>query len=174
MISSWVQNQQKRKIIPIKQSSFLRKRNSRKLYNVTKIKSRNILTNISYNWLKQKDYDNQSFVIDLFSYILLHFNPINLERKFFEDDDKDYINMTRVKCMPKELLDFIIQEYYFKVLYNLEFKYAIDNDIIKQFMLANPNFMNLLINYFKQHALKYQYVYSNLFQKYFIELIIMV
>ena len=117
--------------------------------------------------MKQKDYDNQYFVIDLFSYILLHFNPINLERKFFEDDDKDYINMTRVKCMPKELLDFIIQEYYFKVLYNLEFKYATDIDIIKQFMLANPNFMNLLINNFKQHALKYQYMYSNLFQKYF-------
>ena len=66
------QNQQKRKIIPTKQSSFLRKTNSRKLYSATKVRSRNVLTNISYNWLKQKDYDNQSFVIDSFSYILLH------------------------------------------------------------------------------------------------------
>ena len=153
------QNQQKRKIILTRQSSFLRKRNSKKLYSATKIESRNFLTCISYNRLKQKDYDNQSFVIDTFSYILLHFNPINLERKFFENDDKDYINMIWVKCMPKELLDFISQEYYFKSLYNLEFKYANANDIIKQFMLVNPNHMNYLIQYFKQHALKYQYMY---------------
>ena len=153
------QNQQKRKIILTRQSSFLRKRNSKKLYSATKIESRNFLTCISYNRLKQKDYDNQSFVIDTFSYILLHFNPINLERKFFENDDKDYINMIWVKCMPKELLDFISQEYYFKSLYNLEFKYANANDIIKQFLLVNPNHMNYLIQYFKQHALKYQYMY---------------
>ena len=65
--------------------------------------------------------------------------------------------------MPKGLLDFISQENYFKLLYNLEFKYETANDIIKQFMLTNPNHMNLLIHYFKQQALKYQYVYSNLF-----------
>ena len=153
------QNQQKRKIILTRQSSFLRKRNSKKLYSATKIESRNFLTCISDNRLKQKDYDNQSFVIDTFSYILLHFNPINLERKFFENDDKDYINVIWVKCMPKELLDFISQEYYFKSLYNLEFEYANANDIIKQFMLVNPNHMNYLIQYFKQHALKYQYMY---------------
>ena len=82
---------------------------------------------------------------------------MNLEKKFVENDNKDYISMIWVKCMPKELLDFISQEYYFKLLYNLEFQYATANDIIKQFTLANPNHMNLLIQYFKQHALKYQY-----------------
>ena len=71
------------------------------------------------------------------------------------------------KCIPKELLDFIGQKYYSKLLYNLGFKYANANDIIKQFTLKNPNQMNLLIHYFKQHALTYQCVYSNLFPKYF-------
>ena len=58
------------KVLPTKQSSSLRKRNSRKLQSATIIKLRNVLTNISYNRLKQKDYDNQSFVIDSFSYIM--------------------------------------------------------------------------------------------------------
>ena len=71
------------------------------------------------------------------------------------------------KMYVKELLDFNTQDYYFKLLYNLTFKYATTTNIIKQFTLANPNHMNLLIHYFKQHALKYQYVYSNLFPKYF-------
>ena len=74
------------------------------------IKLRNVLTNISYNRLKQKDYDNQSFVIDSFSYIMQRFHPANLKIKFFENEDKDFINMLRVKCNPKELLNFMSQE----------------------------------------------------------------
>ena len=128
----------------------MRKTNSRKLYSATKIKSRNFLTNISYNQLKQKNYDNQSFVIDSISYILLH-NPINLERKFFEKDDKEFINMLWLKCMPKEFPDFISQEYYFKLLHNLGFKYATANDIIKQFTLAHPN--HLFIQTYFQNTL---------------------
>ena len=139
------QQQKKGKILPTKQSSFLRKRNSRKLFIATKTKLRNVLTSILFNWLKQKSYDNQSFVIDSFSYILLHFNPINVEGKCFENKDKDLINTLWVKCIPKELLDFISQEYYFKLLYNSEFKYATANDIIKQVTLANPNYNNSLL-----------------------------
>ena len=123
----------------------MRKRNSRKLFIATKTKLRNVLTSILFNWSKQKSYDNQSFVIDSFSYILLHFNPINLEGKCFENKDKDLINTLWVKCIPKELLDFISQEYYFKLLYNSEFKYATANDIIKQVTLANPNYNNSLL-----------------------------
>ena len=144
-----IKNSKKEKYYQPNKVVFLGKRNSRKLYCATKIKSRIFLTNVSYNRSKQKDYDNQSFVIDSFLYILLHFNPINLERKFFENDSKDFINMLWVKCMSKELLDFIIQDYYLKLLYNLTFKHATANDIIKQFRLANPNHMNLLIHYFK-------------------------
>ena len=139
------QQQKKGKILPTKQSSFLRKRNSRKLFIATKTKLRNVLTSILFNWLKQKSYDNQSFVIDSFSYILLHFNPINVEGKCFENKDKDLINTLWLKCIPKELLDFISQEYYFKLLYNSEFKYATANDIIKQVTLANPNYNNSLL-----------------------------
>ena len=122
----------------------MRKRNSRKLFLATKTKLRNFLTSILYNRLKQKGYDNQSFVIDSFSYILLHFNPINFEGKCFENKDKDLRKRLWVKCIPKELLDFISQEY-FKLLYNLEFKYATANDIIKQVTLANPNYNNSLL-----------------------------
>ena len=80
----------------------------------------------------------------------MHFNPIKLKSKFVKNDDKDFIKMLWVKCMPKELLDFIILlDYFFKLLYKLTFKYANSNNIIKQFSLANPNHMILLIHYFK-------------------------
>ena len=46
------------------------KKNLRKKYSTTKIKLRNFLTNISYNRLKVKAYDNLSLVIDIYSFKL--------------------------------------------------------------------------------------------------------
>lgn len=56
--------------------------------------------------------------------MLLHFNGLIFERECFENNDKELINMLWFKCMSKELIDFISQEYYSKLFYNLGFKYA--------------------------------------------------
>ena len=81
------------------------KKNARKKYSATKIKSRHFSTNISYNRLKKKDYENSSFIIDsvFFVFILLNFNPFNLERKFIEKDDKRFVNLLWEKCILHEL-----------------------------------------------------------------------
>ena len=49
-------------------------------YSSTKVKTRNLLTNVSYRQYNLKD-EKRSFYIDLFSYILLNLNPIGLDRK---------------------------------------------------------------------------------------------
>ena len=53
-----------------------------KRYSPTNVKSRNFLTNISYNHLKHVDFDNALFVIDFFTYILFNLNPLFIEQKF--------------------------------------------------------------------------------------------
>ena len=40
-----------------------------------KINSINFSTNISYNHLKNIDFDNASFIIDCYTYILFSLNP---------------------------------------------------------------------------------------------------
>ena len=42
----------------------------KKKYSSTKVKARNFLTNISYNGIKNKDYENRTFVIDIFAYMI--------------------------------------------------------------------------------------------------------
>ena len=44
-------------------------------YSSTKVKTRNLLTNVSYRQYNLKD-EKRSFYIDLFSHILLNLNPI--------------------------------------------------------------------------------------------------
>ena len=39
-------------------------------YSNTKVKARNLLTNVSYRRFKQKDFNNASFIIDILSFIV--------------------------------------------------------------------------------------------------------
>ena len=48
----------------------------------TKIKSRNFLTNTSYNRFKHMDFNNASFIIDCFTNILVNLNSFSVEQNF--------------------------------------------------------------------------------------------
>ena len=75
------------KIIPKKTI----KKCSNNNYSPTKVKSRNFLTNIPYNRLKHIDFNNVSFIIDFYSYILFNLNPFSLERKLDNKSDREYV-----------------------------------------------------------------------------------
>ena len=75
------------KIIPKK---TIKKRN-KKNYSPAKVRSRNFLTNISYNRLKRINFNNASFIIDCYTYILFNLNPFFLERKFDNKSDRKYV-----------------------------------------------------------------------------------
>ena len=47
-------------------------------YSPTKVRSRNFLTNISYNCFNSIDFDNASFIISCFTCILFNLNPFFL------------------------------------------------------------------------------------------------
>ena len=47
-------------------------------YSKTKVKTRNLLTNVSYKRFKQSDFNNPSFIVDILLFLVQNFNPINL------------------------------------------------------------------------------------------------
>ena len=57
------------------------KRNSTTNYSNTKVNPRNLLTNVSYRRFKQSDFNTSSFIVDILSFLVQNFNPINLDRK---------------------------------------------------------------------------------------------
>ena len=60
-------NVDREKIIPKK---GMRKNRNSKNYSPTKVKARNFLMNISYNRLKNPDFDNSLFITDCYTYTL--------------------------------------------------------------------------------------------------------
>ena len=51
----------------------------RKDYSTTKVKTRNLLTNVSFRRFKQSDFHKNSVIIDVLSFLIQNVNPINLE-----------------------------------------------------------------------------------------------
>ena len=64
-----------------------------KPYNTTRIKSRTILTNISYNKAKEEDLIDRSFAFNIYVLTTKNINPFSLERIIFDVKDREMINM---------------------------------------------------------------------------------
>ena len=50
-------------------------------YSITKLKTRNLLTNVSYRRYKPEDVEKTNFVIGVFSFLTQNLNPTGLNRK---------------------------------------------------------------------------------------------
>ena len=68
-------------------------RTAKSSYSNTKVKARNLLTNVSYRRYKQQDFNNARFVIDILSFLVQNFNPSNLDRKLYNENERLYIRM---------------------------------------------------------------------------------
>ena len=143
------------------------KKRSNKKYSPSKVKSRNFLTNICYNRLKRIDFDNASFIIDCYTYILFNLNPIFLEQKFDNKSDREHVETLWNYPIPNKFYIYICRNDNFIALNKLSLKYQNTFDILNNFILEdNSNFL-LLRGCFKKNALLYQYIYSAPFLKYF-------
>ena len=63
----------------------------RKDYSNTKVKTRNLLTNVSYRRFKQTDFNKKKFIVDIMSFLTQNFNPINLDRKLDSEKERDMV-----------------------------------------------------------------------------------
>ena len=136
-------------------------------YSSTKVEARNFLSNVSYNRIKNSDYQNKSFVVDCYSFLLLYLNPFYLERKFETVIERDYVNLMWSFMMPETLYNFICKEDNFKTLNKLRLKFHETNEIIKIFLEDDLSQFDVLRNYLIKHSRSYQFIYGNLFPRYF-------
>ena len=69
-----------------------------KPYNTTRTKSRNFLSNISYNGVKEEDLFGRNFVFDVYTLVTKNINPFLLERKIFDVKNREMICMFWEEC----------------------------------------------------------------------------
>ena len=135
-------------------------------YSPTKVKARNFLTNVSYNRIKNSDFENRSFIIDCYSFILLYLNPFYLKRKFENILDREFVKVIWCLLMLNNFYNFISQSENFKVLNKLKLKYQEANEILKSFTDDKTQFQ-MLKDFLIRNLTHYQFVFGNLFPKCF-------
>ena len=106
----------------------------KKKYSSAKVKARNFLTNISYNGLKQKDYENRAFVIDIFAYLILYFNPYNVNGKFETELERAYINILWSILMPQNFYIFVSKKENIQLLNKKNAKFQDAVEVIQLFI----------------------------------------
>ena len=60
-------------------------------YSNTKVKTRNLLTNISYRKFTQSDFHKDSFIVDILSFLVQNFNPVNLDIKLDTEKERETV-----------------------------------------------------------------------------------
>ena len=76
-------------------------------FSNTKVKTRNLLTNVSYRRYKPEDLEKTNFVIDVFSFLTQNLNPTCLDRKRETLLERDYVKMIWDSCVPHKFTKFM-------------------------------------------------------------------
>ena len=145
----------------------------KKKYSSTKVKARNFLTNISYNGIKNKDYENQTFVIDIFAYLILYFNPYAITGKFETDLERAYINILWTQLLPQSFYLFVSNKENIQILNKKNAKFQDAVEIVKLFIeatdanITQESQYQLVQSFLRKYIKMYQFVFANLFPKYY-------
>ena len=107
----------------------------RKHYSNTKVKARNLLTNVSYRRFKQSDLNKISFIVDMLSFLVKNFNPINLERKFDVYKEHDMIKYLWEDCIPHDFVRYMYKQENYAVISKPNLTYQKANNIVKNYLL---------------------------------------
>ena len=94
-----------------------------------------MLTNVSYRRFKQSDFNKDSFIIDILSFLIQNFNPINLERKLDLEKERDMIKFLWGECIPHDFVRYMYQQVNYNVISKPNVTYQKANKIVKQLFL---------------------------------------
>ena len=134
-------------------------------YSNTKVKTRNLLTNVAYIRFKQSDFMKDSFVIDLLSFLVQNCNPINLEIKLETGKKRDMVKFMWDVCIPHELVDFMLKHKSYNIISQPNLTYQKANVTAKNYLLEDDNRINHLKYKMAEKFNLIHYIYSFLYAK---------
>ena len=132
-------------------------------YSSTKVKARNLLTNVGYRRFKESDFINVSFITDILSFVLYNFNPINIERKVDTENEQRMISFLWEVCIPSSLTTCIFQPENYQIIADPKLTYQKANKIVKEWV-ANANVTDVS-NIIAQNFKSIHFIYSSLYPK---------
>ena len=85
-------------------------------YTSTRIKARNVLSNIAYTGVKSEDFVSNDFTFDIITLLTKTINPFSLERKITDVKNRDIVYMFWEECIEKSFYKHICENENFMYL----------------------------------------------------------
>ena len=128
---------------------------------MARIKSQNFLTNISYNGVKEEDFFDRSFVLDIYVLTTKNINPFSLEGNIFYVKDREMINMFWEDCNEPSFHKRICQPEYFLYLNGKNVIYPQVAEIVMNYIEADDENFDKLKRKLIEKKKIFQIVYSS-------------
>ena len=142
-----------------------KKMKRKKDYSNKKVKTRNLLTNVSYRRFKQSDFNKNSFIIDILLFLVQNFNPINLERKLDIEKERDMIKFLWDECILHDFIRYLYKQVNYIEISKSNLTYQKANNIVKNFISEDLNQIYTLKYKIDERFPLIHYIYSTLFSK---------
>ena len=133
-------------------------------YSSTKVKARNLLTNVGYRRFKESDFLNLNFIMDILSFLLQNFNPINIDQKIDTEDEHLMISFIWEVCVPYEFAAEIYKSPNYQIIADPKLTYQKANQIVKTWLISYDK-RNELCQTIKENFKTLHYIYSTLYPK---------
>ena len=134
------------------------------VYSSTKVKARNLLTNVGYRRFKQTDFSNLNFIIDILSFLLQNFNPINVDRKVDHEDEQLMINFLWEVCVPYEFVSAIYTSPNYQIIADPKLTFQKANQIVIKWVTYYEKKYEICQK-IKENFKNIHYIYSSLYPK---------
>ena len=134
-------------------------------YSNTKVKTRNLLTNVSYRRFKQSAFSKKSFIVGILSFLVQNFNPINLDIKLDTGKEREMVKFVWDECIPDEFVRYIYKHKYYNQISQLNLTYQKVNTIVKEYLLEDNNRINHLKYKIEEKFQSIHFIYLLLFSK---------
>ena len=134
-------------------------------YSNTKVKARNLLTNVSYRRFKQSDFYKDSFVIDILSFMVQNFNPVNLDIKLEIEKERDMVKFMWDVCVPNEFVSFMLKHNNYNMISQPNLTYQKANNIVKAYLAENKERISTIKYKLAEKFELIHYIYSFLYVK---------
>ena len=116
-----------------------------------KVKTRNLLTNVSYRRYKPEDVEKTNFVIDVLSFLTQNLNKTGLDRKLEIPLERDYVKMIWNSCITHKFNKLIYQKENFIKLSQPHITYQKANNIVLKFVEEAAQNIDLLKSALRDH-----------------------
>ena len=148
-----------------KQQSVMAKNLKKRVkpYKGSRIKTRNFLSDISYNGVKSEDFVDNNFTFDMITLLTKNINPFSLERKIVDLKKREIIYMLWDQCIERTFYKHICENDNFIYLNSKSVLYSKTAQIALDYLKKDPNNIILLRRCLQNHMKVIHFVYSKCF-----------